>query len=367
MPERILVASDEKLLQEWLIHELNGTGYQADPASTGPVLLETAQTSPPPSLILLDVDLSGPNSYSIAGTLRSRPETADIPIIFLLNALPPNDRLSFEVDYLLKPLNRPELLARVKNTLHWVKERDKAWRDLETYKSNLVENMSHELMTPLAKVLNGVDILTRQTGQQHLTEFNPVIETIRSGADELRWLLEDLLLANQLTGQRIGSFRQPIDLVEAAKVIIKQTEAKYRRKNLTIELIAPKRWLVNIQRKHLYHILHHLLDNAGKFSLDSSQPQISLQPVGQAGAIVEVQDFGLGIEPELLEKVFDKFYQVDMSMTRGSGGMGLGLYLARALARLYGGEVTLTSQAGTGTTCRWFIPDVAPDWEVSNL
>jgi signal transduction histidine kinase len=108
--------------------------------------------------------------------------------------------------------------------------------------------------------------------------------------------------------------------------------------------------------------LHHLLDNAGKFSPTGSQPKVTVRPVGQAGAEIEIQDQGQGIKPELQEQVFDKFYQVDMSMTRESGGLGLGLYIARTLARIYGGEVNLTSQPGIGTTVHLTIPDEAADW-----
>jgi two-component system sensor histidine kinase SenX3 len=84
--------------------------------------------------------------------------------------------------------------------------------------------------------------------------------------------------------------------------------------------------------------------------------------VGQAGVEIEIQDFGQGIKPEFQENVFEKFYQIDMSMTRESGGLGLGLYIARTLARIYGGDVTLTSQPGSGTTILFTIPDMAADW-----
>jgi signal transduction histidine kinase len=222
--------------------------------------------------------------------------------------------------------------------------------------------MSHELLTPVSKVLNGVDLLTRLAGQHHLPQFDQSIEIIRSGAEELRWLLEDLLLINQLDDGRVGPFRQPIDLTDAVRVIVAQTEAKYRRKNLVFTIDIPERWSVHIHRKHLYHVLHHLLDNAAKFSPDGGRLSLAVQPVDGAGATVEIHNQGQTIEPELLEKIFDKFYQVDMTMTRESGGLGLGLYIARALARTYGGDVTLISLPGLGVTTRWLIPDTPADW-----
>jgi signal transduction histidine kinase len=103
------------------------------------------------------------------------------------------------------------------------------------------------------------------------------------------------------------------------------------------------------------------LDNAAKFSPEGSQLKVAIKAIGEAGAEIETQDQGKGIHPELLEKVFEKFYQVDMSMTRQSGGLGLGLYIARTLARTYDGDVTLTSQPNGGTTSHFIIPDIASD------
>ena len=367
MAETVLMVDDDDALQKWVAFELQREGFQVIIGSTGTDGLKAAQAEPKPDIILLDVDMPQMNGFQVATTLQQNPETTGIPIIFLTGRVSMKDKMAgFEaggVDYLTKPFEMAELIARIKATLHLsVVQREKARRDLEEYKSNLAENMSHELMTPVSKVLNGVDILSRLAHKENISQFDEVIEIIRTGAGELRWLMEDLLLINQISDKEVGPFRQTIDLSHAVQFMVEQTEAKYRRDNLVFEVNKPDSCPVNIHRKHLYHILHHLLDNAGKFSPKDSRPKITVQPVGEAGAEIEIQDYGQGIKPELQEQVFDKFYQVDMSMTRESGGLGLGLYIARTLARIYGGEVTLTSQTGAGTTSRLSIPDEAADW-----
>lgn len=367
MTATVLLVDDDDTLQKWVVFELERTGFQVITASTGPMGLSAAQGEPRPDVILLDVDMPGMNGFEVATTLQRNPETIDVPIIFLTARVSTKDKMAgFQagaVDYLTKPFDMPELIARLKATLNLSQaQREKAKRDLEIYKSNLAENMSHELMTPVAKVLNGVDILSRLAHKENITQFDEVIEIIRNGAGELRWLMEDLLLINQISDKEVGPFRQAVDLSQAVRALVAQTEAKYRRENLVFELNVPDSCSVNIHRKHLSHILHHLLDNAGKFSPKGSHPKVTVRPVGEAGAEIEIQDYGQGLKPELLEKVFDKFYQIDMSMTRESGGLGLGLYLARTLARIYDGEVTLTSQPGSGTTSQLTIPDVAADW-----
>lgn len=367
MAGTILVVDDDESLQRWVGFELGREGFQVVAAATGPDGLTAAQTDPRPDLILLDVEVPGMNGFDVATTLQQNSDTTSIPIIFLTGRISLKDKMAgFQaggVDYLTKPFEMPELIARIKATLHLSEmQREKAKRDLEIYKSNLAENMSHELMTPVLKVLNGADILTRMAHKENITQFDPVIEIIRNGAGELRWLMEDLLLINQISDKTVGPFRQSVDLVQAVKTIVEQTEAKFRRDNLTFDLDIPLSATVNIHRKHLNHILHHLLDNAGKFSPPDKRPKVTVRSIGQAGAEIEIKDQGRGIKPELKEQVFDKFYQVDMSMTREAGGLGLGLYIARTLARLYDGDVTLTSKPGRGVTARLTIPDIAADW-----
>jgi signal transduction histidine kinase len=367
MPETILIVDDDDGTRNWLNRELKRKGFQVVTASDGSIALEAVQAEPKPDVILLDVDMPGMNGFEVATTLQQNQDTTSIPIIFLTGRVSMKDKMAgFEaggIDYLTKPFNMPELIARIKATLHLGEvQRERAKRDLETYKSNLSENMSHELMTPVAKVLNGVDILARQAHKENITHFDEVITIIRNGAGELRWLMEDLLLINQISDKEVGPFRQAIDLSQAVKIMVEQTEVKYRRDALAFELNLPDSCPVNIHRKHLNHILHHLLDNAGKFSPKGARPKVTVRAVGQAGAEIEIQDFGQGIKPEFQENVFEKFYQIDMSMTRESGGLGLGLYIARTLARIYGGDVTLTSQPGSGTTILFTIPDMAADW-----
>ncbi len=171
-------------------------------------------------LKVAQVKLPGINGFEVSKSLQSQPNTANIPIIFLTTRDTDEDKLAgFEaggLDYLTKPINMPELLARVKANMRRLEaERNRARRDLELYKSNLSENMSHELLTPVSKVLNGVDPLAHLSAKQHITLFDQPIEIIRTGAEELRWLLEYLLLINQLDDGRVGPFRQPIDLPAA--------------------------------------------------------------------------------------------------------------------------------------------------------
>ncbi|GEM_PF-3202764 len=367
MTAKILIVEDEPLLQDLITYALEKEDYQIVNMMTGTDGLATAQTEPFPDVIILDVQLPGIDGFEIGRTLQNNPRTANIPIIFLTARSELRDKmLGFDVggvDYLTKPFDVSELKARVKATVHRVKiEQERARLDLEKYKTNLSQNTSYELLTPLSKILSALDVIGRDATQGNLKQLNRMIEIARSGANELHWLIEDLLLANKLSQEEVKPlFHQKINLAQAINLIVEQTMMKYKSENFRFEIDVSEDCFVKMHRKHLYHVLHHLLDNACKFSKLSpigGQIKVMVHPIGENGAEILIQDKGVGIEPELKEKVFEKFYQPDMSITRQYEGMGVGLYISRTLARAYSGEIILESQPGAGTDCYFIIPDV---------
>lgn len=366
MADKILVVDDDDAMRELLSYHLERENFQVVLASSGMPGYKIAQQTPQPDLILLDVDLPGIDGLSLAQTLHDNPATNDIPVIFLTVRAEQKDKLAaFQAggaDYLTKPFNPDELIARIKATLHRVKiERQKAQADLETYKRQLAGNVGHELLTPMGKVLNGLEILTRLSAEKGLTAFDDVIQIIHNGANELYWLLEDLLVVNQISDNNINVFRKESNFSQNVTTIVQQSKVKYNRNHLTFTVSMPDDLTVNVQRRHLTHMLHHIIDNACKFSPPHSTIKIAVQRVGQAGILMDVFDNGSGIPNDLLETVFDKFYQVDMSISRVKDGLGVGLHIARTLARNYGGDVTLRSKLNFGTHCSLRLPDVMAD------
>jgi DNA-binding response OmpR family regulator len=186
MPERILVVDDDdEMLQQWLVRQ----GYEVTLVATAKGALELATSQPLPNLVLMDVDLPGIDGFETAKKLQQIPDLQDIPIIFLANQNTSPEKIAGlelgGLNYVPKPFNIPELITNIKTTLDSLKaEQENAQRDLEAYKSNLTENMSHEILTPLNTVLNGVDILARLAARENVTQFDEVIEMIRRGADE---------------------------------------------------------------------------------------------------------------------------------------------------------------------------------------
>ncbi|MDM8518452.1 hybrid sensor histidine kinase/response regulator [Anaerolineales bacterium HSG6] len=367
MTNKILVVEDEDMLQELVIYELDNEGYQTLGASDGQCALQIVDTNKDIDLILLDVQLPKLDGFEVAKRVKADKDTEHIPIIFLTARTTLTDKMTgFGVggtDYLTKPFSMAELKARVKATIERGEiERRQAERNLKAYKEQLSQNMSHELLTPMAKILNSLDVIDNIAKQENLPQFDSSITIARSGAHQMRWLIEDLLTLNRVDNDSIMPFRQSVLLAPIITTLTEQLKNSYRHDALTIEVDMPAEQQVNINRRHLNHILYHLLDNACKFSPKRGIINVKVTSVGKMGVMIEVEDHGIGIESDYHEKIFGRFYQVDMSVTRPQDGLGVGLHIARVLAHLYNGDIILRSVHNRGTIVCFSLPDVSPEW-----
>ncbi len=348
MGERILIIEDDAPLREWVSYELEAEGHEIFLAPNGLAGLNVARGENYPDLILLDVGLPGMNGFQVCKALQEDPFTASIPIIFLTARTTLDDKLigfaSGGVDYLTKPFKMAELKARVKAILNRRDvERQRAQSNLDLFKRNLSDIMSHELRTPITKVMVALDLMSQEIVRKKPARLNQTLDRAQIGAHELHWLIEDLLLVAHISESEVAAFRKPTDLKLSLGFTQEQVLSRYEDKELDLRVHVPDGCNVNMMSNHLRHILHHLLDNACKFSPSGGQVDVIATALGKGGVEIRIQDRGPGIETELIERIFDKFFQADMSETRLYGGVGLGQYLARILARVYGCHVTVES------------------------
>ncbi len=365
MTNNILIVEDDAHLREWLAYELETEGYHTTVAAHSLTGLQAAQDQQ--NLILLDVQLPGMNGFEICQILQSNPDTVGIPVIFLTARTTVDDKLSgFEaggIDYMTKPFTIVELKARVKTALHRHEvEQQRAQASLERYKKHLSQNMSHELLTPMTIILNALDVLDHTVAKKNSIELEEIVNMAQTGANRLHWLIQDMLAISKIIQNRMPVFRQPVELRPIVKLVLEQLSLKYESKALEFSIIIPEQCTVYMMSNQVREILRHLLDNACKFSPVGEQVELIIKPVGQTGVEIFVRDKGIGIEPDQQECIFDKFYQVDMSITRPVEGMGLGLYIARTLAQAYDGDVTVESKPGQGATFCFSLPDDVLDW-----
>ncbi len=221
-------------------------------------------------------------------------------------------------------------------------------------KSQFLSNVSHELRTPLNAILGyGRHVLQEETGLSEAGREN--LRRVISSGEHLLQLINDLLDLSKIEAGRLEVDVKPVDLRRVLVSCLATIEPAARSKGLELRMDVPE-GLPEVQTDplRLKQILLNLLSNAVKFT-DSGGVEVRVRK-GPGQLLIDVVDSGIGIEEEQQELVFESFRQADGSATRRAGGTGLGLAISRKLARLLGGDVTLVSQPGVGSTFTVSVP-----------
>lgn len=225
------------------------------------------------------------------------------------------------------------------------------------YKSEFLANMSHELRTPLNSSLILAKLLA-DNAQDNLTEEQvKFAESIYSAGNDLLNLINDILDIAKVEAGKLEVRPEVTPLSSVAQGLKSMFEPLASRKGLRLELLvagdAPASLYTDRQR--LEQILRNLLSNAVKFT-ERGSVALHVTRSGSDSIAFEVRDSGIGIDPSQQDIIFEAFRQADGTVNRRFGGTGLGLSISRDLARLLGGNITLTSAAGQGSTFTVVLP-----------
>jgi signal transduction histidine kinase len=215
-------------------------------------------------------------------------------------------------------------------------------KDLNLRKDQFLATLAHELRNPLAPIRNGLELLKLQIGLESAESLR-VINMALGQVEHMVRLVDDLMDVGRIVRGRITLSRAAVDMrvivAKAVEVLMPTFEGGDRRLLLSLpELPVP----VYGDAHRLTQILGNLLNNAYKFTGPGGTVAVALS-AGAELAELRVRDDGIGIEPAQLERIFDMFAQVDSSLEREHGGLGLGLSLVRQMAELHGGSVDACS------------------------
>lgn len=219
-------------------------------------------------------------------------------------------------------------------------------------KDEFLAMLAHELRNPLAPIRTAVAFLRFPgLGEGERARAHAVIDRQSS---HLARLVDDLLEVSRITRGRIELRKEPLDSasVVAHAVEVAKPLMEARNHTLTVEVPAVAPWLMGDPAR-LAQVLGNLLSNAAKFTDPGGQIQLTLSSEA-ADVVFRVRDSGVGIPQDMLEKVFDLFVQVDTTLDRAQGGLGIGLTLVRSLVELHGGSVAAYSQ-GRGKGCEFVV------------
>lgn len=247
------------------------------------------------------------------------------------------------------------ILRRLRDHERRLEARTHALVDANKQKAQFMANVTHELRTPLQGVMGLSDLVAKGIYGPPSARQVEAMTNIKGSARRLLELIDDLLQLASFDAGRLEVNLEEVDLVEALPTVV--ATGQWLLSDRTLQLrheLGPLPTLVT-DRGKLNQIILNLLANAIKFTPDGGVVTLRAREVDDAVEI-EVEDTGVGIPADQLERIFDEFHQVDGSMSREYGGVGLGLTLVRRLLGLLGGTITVTSTVGAGSTFRVRLP-----------
>ena len=230
-------------------------------------------------------------------------------------------------------------------------------RRSDQMKSTFLSIISHELRTPLASMKGAIHLLNQFFPEELRAKTERLFSILNRNSDRLTRLVNNILDVMDLEGDNLTLYRKRTDLHELASRISKKFENAELEKKITwsIDLGAGTTELY-VDESRLGQVIEHLLENAVKFTPNNGQ--ISLCTSSQNNHwVMTVCNTGREIDTDNREKVFHRFYQVDGSLTRDSGGSGLGLYLCKEILRLHGGKIWVDPDYRGGACLKVAVPE----------
>jgi PAS domain S-box-containing protein len=227
-------------------------------------------------------------------------------------------------------------------------------QDLDRKKDEFVQNVSHDLRTPLTFVKAYVELLLDGTLGPITDPQRDSLDIVTQRTDAITRLVDDILTLQQLDR---GAMRMmPVAMGDLVRSVVQGAEATAAQTGITVRVeIAEALPPVYVDRDRLVQVLDNLLGNAIKFSPDGGIITVRIRPVDTA-VQVEVADQGIGIPADKMDKIFERFYQVDGSSRRRFGGTGLGLAIVKRIVEAHNGKIWVDSEEGKGSTFSFTLP-----------
>lgn len=231
-------------------------------------------------------------------------------------------------------------------------------RIIDEMKSDFISLVSHELRTPLTSILGFSSyLLTEKLGKVGEGQ-KPALESIHRQARRLAAIISDFLDISRIESGRIEMKKQPVCMVRVAERVVQDLQPQATERNIRVTTHAEdsEEALVALgDEQRIAQIFINLVGNALKFTEQEGAIDVSL--ARQNGVVVcRVRDTGCGIPPDELDRVFDRFYQVEKVVIRKTGGTGLGLAIVKNIVEAHDGRISISSQVGEGTEVSFSLP-----------
>ena len=335
---------------------LREAGYSIMPATSGAAALQRLQRKLP-DLILLDLMMPDMDGLAVCRLLKADPATQHIPIIFLTASNEMSHLVQgFEVgavDYVTKPFNPPELLARVRTHLELKHSRDVIVRcgnelqQLNEEKNEFMGVVAHDLKNPLSAIQGYAEIILEESAGGN-AQVQDCADRIRNTVGRMTEMVRNLLDTNRIERGEMQLNLASTELVALLASVVDSHRPRAAAKQQTIHLQNEDPPVMAwIDPNVMVQVLENLLSNAVKYSPTGKNIHVRLKQSSESIRI-EVQDEGPGLSSEDRKKLFGKFARLSAKPTAGEHSTGLGLSIVKKMVEAMKGQVWCESLAGQG-------------------
>ncbi len=366
----ILIVDDEPNNLKVLHNLLTQNNYDVRAARDGKTAIEATKATHP-DLILMDIKMPSMTGYEACEILKQDEDLADIPVIFISALNNVNDIVkAFQVggvDYVTKPFQFEEVLARVHNHLTIVyqqrqlrsqhdqiegmRQRDQErFNKISEVREQFIQAATHDLKNPLAIVMGCADLMSRMDevrGHPHLHEC---IDSILHASKEMMSLVTGMLDLVKMQSTLTLNL-QPVELGNFVGELVSSARIKAMERNIDLKLTTQNSDIpVRIDAHLIQRVMDNLISNAIKYSPDDTTVEI-MTVQEENKAVVHITDQGFGIDPDHIKHIFDPFFRAKKyDGEREIEGTGLGLSVVKELIEQHNGHINVVSELGEGTT-----------------
>ncbi|WP_186429702.1 hybrid sensor histidine kinase/response regulator [Clostridium sp. BSD9I1] len=393
---KIMIVDDTLLNLKLLADLLSEHGYQVQPVSSGVKALKSVVIEKP-DLIILDVIMPEMDGYEVCRQLKLDEHSRDIPVIFI-SALDEaaNKVIGFKaggVDYITKPFQKEEVLIRVETHLSLsrlqhqlqarnvqleeeIVQRKRAEEELlkaheerrrlddlmehDRVKTEFFANISHELRTPINVIFSSLQLyesnLKGCLDRNIYSNCHKYINIMKQNCYRLLRLTNNLIDITKIDVGYFEIYKTNINIINLIEDITLSVADYIESKGLSIIFDTDiEEKIIACDPDKIERIILNLLSNAVKFTQPGGEIMVSIENSVE-NICIRVKDTGRGIPEEKLNLIFERFVQVDRSLTRDHEGSGIGLSIVKALVELHGGTIYVNSEIAHGTEIIMHLP-----------
>ena len=353
---KILVVDDNVTNLKVVNEILADCDYEVFFASSGERALEIVSRVTP-DLILLDVMMPEMNGFETCKRLKETADSSDIPVIFI-TALNDSENLvkgfnAGAVDYVTKPFNRAELLARIKTHIELremqqeIVDKNARLEDALKFKNQVISMASHELRRPLTMIIMLAQMIERTCKKESLDTAVKDCQTISQQVKAATNMLNEFILMAKSELQKVRFRPTSVNVKELCAEVIDAAKLLPNAKHEVIFKFDSPIEVIKADPILLKHILENLISNAIKYSPEADSVDFFFDSDSEI-ATFTIRDYGIGIPKKNQVTLFDAFVRADNASD--FEGCGLGLSIVKQFVEMHGGTITFSSIEGKGST-----------------